>query len=331
MASWQSRLTALFLRMTVKRPLNPGADPATIRGRVNRLAGRLNAKAPWIRTQNVSANGVPGEWINVSDVAETSGPEGQHRKILLYLHGGGYVVCSPATHRLMVARICREADLDALVIDYRLAPEHPFPAAVEDAEAAYRWLLASGYAGSDIVVAGDSAGGGLTLSLLLRLREEGLPMPAGAALLSPWTDLALTGMTMLTNARTDPMLRLDSAALAVRHYLQQTSPTHPIASPLHASLDQLPPLFVQVGENEILLDDARRLVTKALASGVDASLEVWPGMMHVFQAFPKIPEGKFAIARLGNFLKARANAANRLPAQTAQPQALASTPGEAAE
>jgi acetyl esterase/lipase len=328
MASWQSRLTALFLRLAVKRPLDPYADPAVMRARVNRMAGRLNAKAPWIRTSPVSANGVPGEWIygpSIDAVPDGATPQ-RSRKILLYLHGGGYVVCSPATHRLMVARMCREAGFDALLIDYRLAPEHPFPAAVEDAEAAYRWLLASGYAASDIVVAGDSAGGGLTLSLLLTLREAGMPLPAGAALLSPWTDLALTGLTMLTKAKADPMLRLDSAALATRHYLQATSPTHPIASPLHACLDGLPPLLVQVGSEEILLDDSRRLVAKALDAGVDASLEIWPGMMHVFQAFPKMPESGHAITRIGRFLKMRADAANN-----SAPTSLAAPVSEAAE
>lgn len=322
MASWQSKLTSLFLRVTVKRKINPHANPADARARVDRLAGRFSKNQDWIKVTPVSANGVPGEWVEVPGSSSTTHPleitsqatsettaDTGAGKVLLYLHGGGYIVCSPTTHRLMVARICREAGLKALVIDYRLAPEHPFPAAVDDAEAAYRWLLAAGHKPEDIVIAGDSAGGGLTMSLLLTLREHGMPMPAGAALLSPWTDLALTGWTMLTNARRDPMLRLDSASLAVRHYLQDTIPTHPIASSIYADLTGLPPLYVQVGENEILLDDSRRIVSIAQDHGVDASLEVWPGMPHVFQAFPQVPESKPAIEGIGAFLKARANAA----------------------
>lgn len=329
MASWQSKLTSLFLRATVKRKINPHANPADARARVNRLAARFSKNQDWIRVTPVSANGVPGEWVEVPDGAPqdlssienmpgnlvqsspevTATPDEQPGagKVLLYLHGGGYIVCSPATHRLMVARICREAGLKALVIDYRLAPEHPFPAAVEDAEAAYRWLLAAGHRPEDIVIAGDSAGGGLTMSLLLTLREQNMPMPAGAALLSPWTDLALTGWTMLTNARRDPMLRLDSASLAVRHYLQDTIPTHPIASSIYADLTGLPPLYVQVGENEILLDDSKRIVDIAQNHGVDASLEIWPGMPHVFQAFAHVPESKPAIEGIGAFLKLQAN------------------------
>ena len=330
MASWQSKLTSLFLRVTVKRKINPHANPADARARVDRLASRFSKNQDWIDVTPVSANGVPGEWVDVASTASEQSPG--TGKVLLYLHGGGYIVCSPTTHRLMVARICREAGLKALVIDYRLAPEHPFPAAVEDAEAAYRWLLAAGHKPEDIVIAGDSAGGGLTMSLLLTLREQGMPMPAGAALLSPWTDLALTGWTMLTNARRDPMLRLESASLAVRHYLQDTIPTHPIASSIYADLTGLPPLYVQVGENEILLDDSKRLVANAQSNGVEASLEVWPGMPHVFQAFPQVPESKPAIEGIGSFLKAQAFAAERQLSSSAPAQApLTAASHEAAE
>lgn len=333
MASWQSKLTSLFLRAAVKRKINPHANPADARARVDRLAARFSKDQDWIKVTPVSANGVPGEWVDVaSDTpAIASNAEPKAGKVLLYLHGGGYIVCSPATHRLMVARICREAGLKALVIDYRLAPEHPFPAAVEDAEAAYRWLLAAGHKPEDIVIAGDSAGGGLTMSLLLTLREQNMPMPAGAALLSPWTDLALTGWTMLTNARRDPMLRLDSASLAVRHYLQDTTPTHPIASSIYADLTGLPPLYVQVGENEILLDDSRRLVAIAQNHGVEASLEEWPGMPHVFQAFAHVPESKPAIEGIGAFLKAQANRSALAAPDTVQAPAPTPVQTEAVE
>ncbi len=315
MASWQSILTSLFLRVTVKRRIDPHARPADARARVNRLAARFNKERDWIKVTPATTNGVPGEWVETTGEHAPSTDENA-RKVLLYLHGGGYIVCSPLTHRYMVARICRDAGLRALVPDYRLAPEHPFPAAVEDAEAAYRYLLDEGYAGKDIVVAGDSAGGGLTLALLLTLRDKNLPMPAGAALLSPWTDLALTGWTMLTNARKDPMLRLESANLGARHYLQGTSPTHPIASPLYADLAGLPPMTIQVGENEILLDDSLRLHAKAKQAGVSTHLETFAGMPHVFQAFAQIPESATAIRKLANFLGARARGEIGSPAIT---------------
>ena len=313
MASWQSIVLNLFLRLTVKRRIDPHADPAAFRARVNRLATRFDRKQPWITSTPVTANGVPGEWVTVSAPEQGSAPD----RVLLYLHGGGYIVCGPDTHRFMVARLARETGARALLIDYRLAPEHPFPAAVEDAEAAYRWLLDQGIAPANIVIAGDSAGGGLALSLLLTLREKSLPLPAAAALMSPWTDLALTGWTMLTNARADPMLRLESAALGARHYLQGTSPTHPVASPLWAELAGLPPLFIQAGEKEILLDDSRRLLEKACTAGVEASLETWPGLPHVFQAFPAVPESGHALAHMGRFLRQRLDdtAPQALPAE----------------
>ncbi len=311
MASWQSKLVNLFLRATMKRRFDPLVPPANVRARVDRMTSRINKPRDWIKVTPASANGVLAEWVDVTHSGREDGVPGTNElpgKVLLYLHGGGYIVCSPLTHRYMVARLCRAAGLRALVPDYRLAPEHPFPAAVEDAEAAYRWLLAAGYAAKDIVIAGDSAGGGLTLSLLLTLREQGMEMPAAAGLLSPWTDLALTGWSMLTKAKADPMLRMDSALLAVKHYLQDTPVTHPIASPLYATLAGLPPLFVQVGDREILLDDSRRLVEKARAQGVDAQLEIWPGMAHVFQAFAQLPESGEAITAMGKFLNARAGA-----------------------
>jgi len=332
MASWQSTLLNLFLRLSVKRKINPHARPADSRARVNRIAARFNKERDWIQVTPAIANGIPGEWVEATppnqhaDTPHTdkdARPADRAKKILLYLHGGGYIVCSPLTHRYLVARLCRDSGLRALVVDYRLAPEHPFPAAVEDAETAYRWLLDQGHAPHDIVVAGDSAGGGLTLALLLTLKDKGLPLPAGAGLFSPWTDLALTGWTMLTKARQDPMLRLDSASLGARHYLQGTSPTHPLASPLYADLTGLPPLFVQVGEREILLDDSRRLVDKAHQHGVTAELETWPGMPHVFQAFAHLPEAGRAVRRMGTFLQERAGAH---PQVTAAPMPAAPMP-----
>ncbi len=302
MASWQSKVVNLLLRTFVKKRLDPAVTPDHMRARVNRMAARFNMKQKWITHTAVSANGVPGEWVEVS--------ESEPDRVLLYLHGGGYTLCSPETHRGLVARLSRVARTRALVIDYRLAPEHPFPAAVEDAEAAYRWLLATGQPAEKIVIAGDSAGGGLTAALLLAIRDAGLPRPAGAALLSPWTDLALTGWSMLTKADEDPMLRPDSAMLGARHYLGETIPTHPLASPLYANLAGLPPLFVQVGDKEILLDDSRRFVEKARNAGTDATLEVWPGMPHVFQAFPQLPEAHEAVTHMGTFLAERLDCGN---------------------
>jgi acetyl esterase/lipase len=254
--------------------------------------------APDVTVTPVDAGGVPAEWI----VAPGAAAE----RVVLYLHGGGYVVCSVSTHRDLIARISRAAQARALGVEYRLAPEHPFPAAVEDATAAYRWLLATGVSPSRIAIAGDSAGGGLTVATLVALRDAGDPLPAAGICLSPWVDLEGIGDSMTTKAAVDPFVHQEMIQFLGQQYLGEHSPRTPLAAPLYADLRGLPPLLIQVGTAETLLDDATRLAERARAVGVQVTLDIWEDMIHVWQLFASIlPEGQQAIERLGTFMRER--------------------------
>jgi epsilon-lactone hydrolase len=245
-----------------------------------------------------TASGVPAEW--------TRAPGAARDRALLYLHGGGYAMGSINTHRHLVAEISRASGSAVLSLGYRLGPEHPFPAAVEDAGSAYRWLLAQGLAPQRLAIAGDSAGGGLTLATLLSLRDDGVALPAAGVCLSPWTDLTGSGESMKTKAAVDPMVQADNLAKMASAYLEGQDARAPLASPLFAELHGLPPLLIQVGTAETLLDDSTRLADKARRAGVDVTLEKWDDMIHVFQAFAFIlPEAREAIQRIGGYLKER--------------------------
>ena len=244
----------------------------------------------------VDAGGVRAEWIVPPGAAA--------ERVLFYLHGGGYVLCSVSTHRDLISRMARAAGVRALGVDYRLAPEHPFPAAVEDATTAYRWLVSHGTAPERIAIAGDSAGGGLTLATLVALRDAGDPLPAAAVCLSPWVDLEGTGASHTTKAAADPFVRKEMTEFLAQQYLGERDRRTPLASPLYADLHGLPPLLIQVGTAEILLDDATRIADRAKAAGVQVSLEVWDDMIHVWQLFaPLLPEGQQAIERIGAFIR----------------------------
>jgi len=244
----------------------------------------------------VAAGGVKAEWVIPPQAAEG--------KAILYFHGGGYVFCSPDTHRELVAHLAKAAGIQALLLDYRLAPEFPFPGAVEDAVAAYRWLLSQGYRPEGVGLAGDSAGGGLAVAAMVAFRYLGLPMPGASVCFSPWTDLACTGASMETKAKEDPIVsKLLLQALAAI-YLQGADPTTPLASPLYADLRGLPPLLVQVGTAETLLDDSRRLAERCREAGVEVQLDEWEGMPHVWHFFVSfLPEAQEAIAKAGEFLR----------------------------
>ncbi|MGC0377064.1 alpha/beta hydrolase [Streptomyces sp. SAI-229] len=241
--------------------------------------------------------------------AEASG-----RGRLLYLHGGGYVVGSPDTHAGLVGELARRAGLRALSVDYRLAPEHPFPAAVDDGLAAYRALLAAGTDPRDLVMAGDSAGGGLTLATLLAAREAGLPQPAAVAVFSPWTDLTLSGESIRSKEDADPLFTEAGIRAYADLYVGTGDRTHPLASPLFADLTGLPPLLVQVGANEVLLDDAVRLAGRAGAADVEVTLEIGPGLPHVFQHhYGHLDEADAALDRAAHFLTTHLGAARPEP------------------
>ena len=225
-----------------------------------------------VKCEPVNVRGVPAEWIT------TPGAKDQYA--ILYLHGGGYIAGSIKTHRDLVSRISRASKARALIIDYRLAPEHPFPAAVEDATAAYRWLVSTGGIDpSNLIVAGDSAGGGLTIASLVKLRDEGDALPAGAVCLSPRTDLACTGETLRSKAEVDPFITPEGVEFMAGVYLGDVDPKNPLASPLYAGLKGLPPMLIQVGTSEILLDDSLRLADRAKAAGVNVELDVWEDMV----------------------------------------------------
>ena len=251
-----------------------------------------------IRSQPVDVGGVAAEWL--------SGPTSSDRCAILYLHGGCYVSGSVETHRDLMARLSIAASMRVLGLNYRLAPIHPFPAAVEDAAAAYRWLVETDIDPARIVIAGDSAGAGLALAATLSVRDEGIPLPAALVCLSPWVDLAATGASMETKAHEDPIVSRAMLLGWAKLYLGDRDPRTPLASPLYADLHGIPPLLIQVGSAEVLLDDSTRLADRASVAGVDITLEVWPEMIHVWQSFAEIlPEGRQAIERIGKFIQMR--------------------------
>jgi Esterase/lipase len=247
------------------------------------------------RTTPINANGVKADYI-ATHLSRSD-------RCLLFLHGGGYRVGSPASYRHFTWRIASAARARLLAIDYRLAPEHPFPAALDDAVSSYRWLLGSGVSPRRLAVIGDSAGGGLALALLLRLRDDGLPLPAAAVALSPWTDLALTGASLTLNARADPMLNADDVPRFAADYLAGADPRDPYASPLYGDPAGFPPTLLHVGGDEILRDDAVRMAEKLRRANCQVQLEIWPRMPHGWHAMaPFLPEARAAIAAIGTFL-----------------------------
>ena len=235
------------------------------------------------------------DWVQV--------PESDFTRVVLYLHGGGYVLGSNRTHRELASRIARAAQARVLLPNYRLAPEHPFPAAVEDAVMAYQWLLAHGTDAQHISLAGDSAGGGLTLATLLALKSQGLPLPACAVCLSPWTDLEGTGGSAQPGGADDPMIELEGLRDMGRLYAGEDL-RNPLAAPLYGDYAGLPPLLIQVGTRELLLDDSTRVAEKAEQVGVEVSLEIEPGLIHVWQALgPDVPESITAVNSIGEFIR----------------------------
>lgn len=245
--------------------------------------------------EKISAGGVPAEWV----YADSS----QQNKVIIYFHGGGYNWGSCNTHRELAARLSLASNARVLLVDYRLAPEHPFPAALDDAISGYKWLLAQGFTANDIVMAGDSAGGGLTLATAVSLRDQTIALPSALLCLSPWADLEMSSDTMNSKASVDPMLSEASLAVWAKHYIAADQGNNPLISPIHANFHGLPPLLIQAGEDEVLLGDALLVAERAKAAGVDVTLDVWPHMWHVWQAMALIvPEARQAISQLGTFV-----------------------------
>lgn len=260
--------------------------------------GQAFPVAPDVRCQSVHAGTVPAEWVAAPGAAED--------RVILYLHGGGYVVGSVNTHRALAGSLSRAARARVLVLDYRLAPEHPFPAAVEDSTAAYRWLVRQGIESSRIVIAGDSAGGGLAVATLVALRDAKESLPAAGACISPWVDLEGTGESMKSKAAEDPMIASEVIEWFASLYVGAGNRRAPLAAPLYADLSGLPPLYIQVGTAETLLDDSTRLAERARKAGVEVVLDPWDGMIHVWPLFASmLDEGREAIERIGGFVRSR--------------------------
>lgn len=304
--SWQSALACWFLRRQFR--------PATLRPEINVEGARaLTAKRAWspkvppgwrLREMDGAGELLRGEWLEPMTAASGSAAGAVRAPTILYLHGGGYYFCSPKSHRALAFGLATRVGARTFSLDYRLAPEHRFPGALDDAMAAYRHLVASGTPPESIVIAGDSAGGGLALATLVALRDAGDPLPAGGLLFSPWTDLAASGATIRSNDGVDPMFSGPAIGRAARVYLGDTPATHPYASPVYADLQGLPPLFIQAGSTEVLLDDSRRVADKARAAGGTVELQVWPKMPHVWQLFaPFIPEARQALDCAAGFVR----------------------------
>jgi acetyl esterase/lipase len=295
--SWQGRILNQVLKRTMK-PMMFGGRPTRARMGISAWALEASAGLVPVPAARITPLHKPvrGEWVEVAD--------GSPSRVILYLHGGAYIAGSPRTHRPLTAALAAATGARVLALDYRQAPEHAFPAWLDDALTAYQHLLKSGERPGQIVVAGDSAGGNLVLVTLLRLRELGLPMPAAGICLSPWTDLACGYHSHRLNARHEAMLNPAGLRALGLHHIGDRDPRDPLLSPAYADLDGLPPLMVHVGSQEILLDDARAIRRNAKRAGIRLRYREWEGMPHVFPLFHRIlPEGRKAIAEIADFVK----------------------------
>lgn len=301
--SIRSALISAVLRRTLKKQFDHIGDVAEFRDKMA-SAGGLSTKTPdnvfvsEVNVPSASGSSVTCEWVQMEQVST--------KPVLIYLHGGGYIFGGLDSHRDIAWRLAEAGDVRVLLVDYRLAPENPFPAALEDSIECYKWLLTSGISPDQVAIGGDSAGGGLAVATLVNIKNLGLPMPNCAILLSPWTDLSASGDSVKANAESDVMLTPSALKVMADNYLGDRDRKAPLASPLFADLSGLPAIFIQASESEILLSDAQRLVTRILAAGGEVKLETWPKMPHVWQVLAaRIPEGKAAIIKLGEFLKVR--------------------------
>ncbi len=294
MASFQSNIVRFWLRH--QKPFSSyDRDPQKIRDQSDRVGDFVKPHKN-VQIILVKAGSVPGEWL-----IPPGAPQDQ---TLLYVHGGAWFMGSTSTHRAFLSYLVHTSHVRALSINYRLSPENPFPAGLEDCLEVYDWLQANGFAAHKIVFAGDSAGGNLVLALLVALRDAGKLLPAGAVAFSPATDLAFTGESVKSRLHLDPILSHSGSNSIVQDYIGDHDPHEPLISPLYADLHGLPPIFIQVGDHEILLDDATRFVTRAVTAGVDAQVVVWPEMFHVFQIFiPFLPEAYRAVEQIASFIQ----------------------------
>jgi len=291
------------LRWIVKRVVGAkfrraGTSVARLRGLTDFFADSQKVPAGTEITPPAVGD-LPAEWVHA--------PGARADAAVLFLHGGAFIMCAPATHRELAARLSAAIGTPLLSLDYSLAPEHPFPAALEDAVAAYRWLLSEGYAPERIAVGGDSAGGGLALQTLIATRDQGLPPPAAAFFLSPQTDFVrFEGESFASKTSVDPLLTQEMCRFSASLYVGDADPDTPLLFPAGVDLTGLPPLCIHVGEHDLLLSDSLRLAARARSCGVEVELETFAGLWHVFQAAARfVPEARASIEGMGRFVAAK--------------------------
>jgi epsilon-lactone hydrolase len=295
MDKWQSYLPGRATRHLHVNHLTPVAE---LRSRYETIFSGLGVAASDVLVERAQLGGVKGEWVSIAD--------SEPKRLMLYLHGGGFIAGSPESHRGLIAKLCRAGNAAAFSIAYRLGPEFPFPAGLRDAVDAYRFLIGKGCSAKSIILAGDGAGGGLAFSMLMAIRNGGMPVPAGIVALSPWADLTLSGWSVMQNTDSDSVLSWDLLFVSARHYLRGGSGADPYASAVFGNLRDFPPVMVHAGSREILRDDASRLGELAAAANVAVSVEVYEGMQHLFQGLSSGQDGRVSINRLGQFIRSRA-------------------------
>jgi monoterpene epsilon-lactone hydrolase len=293
-----------YLRFQLKQVgWDENTSIADFRKQCENTNGTLARLPEGVAVETLTVAGLQAEWLSLAGADK--------ERVILYAIGGGYVSGSCNDHRAMVAKIVKGSGISTLLLQHRLAPEHPYPAALEDMLAGYGWLLEQGTSPENIMIVGESAGGGLALATLLALRDKGLPLPAGAVALSPWTDLALTGESRRTKAKVclSPM---GMAEVCTKYYVGDHDPYDPWVSPLYGDLHDLPPLLIYVGEYETLLDDSTRFAAKAKEAGVDVTLRVGEGMIHCYPLLaPLFPEATQALDEICTFIKMHIAAENQ--------------------
>jgi monoterpene epsilon-lactone hydrolase len=297
MSSIQNKLLRGLLKTTGKNKKVETHSVKKARKQINRLT-LISTLPLGVSYERINCNGISCEWIIPKNV--------NNKGVVLYFHGGAYVSGSIDTHRGLVARIAKASKTACLSVDYRLAPEHPFPAGLEDAITIYNWLILQGYNHKKIIIAGDSAGGGLAIAALLKLRDDNALMPLAAVCMSPWLDLECTGDSGWKLVKKDPMLKVEFGKVYANYYAPDQDLKHPYISPYYANLQGLPSIYIQVSDSELILDDSTRFAEKAKAVGVDVSIEIWKQMVHVWQVFsPILPEATKAIQKIGNYIEAK--------------------------
>jgi monoterpene epsilon-lactone hydrolase len=295
MLSLRSKFCRFITKYVVAPKLNNLQSIEETRKSMEKFA-KFAKLPPETQVEKITIDRMAAEWVYVNQVRKD--------KVILFLHGGGYNVCSINTHRELGTHISKASGAKVLLIDYRLAPEHPFPAALEDATSAYRWLLDTGLTGKNIAIAGDSAGGGLSLATAISIRDEGDPLPSSIACISPWTDLLFTGNSVKTNSKIDPLVKAHAGIIMAKNYIGDNDPRNPLISPLYAEMKGLPPMLIHVGTDEMLLDDSKRIVKKAEDAGVNVTLKIYDKLWHAFHLnVNAMPEAKNAVAEFGSFIK----------------------------